>query len=178
MKKTMTVIKEMKIKLNDKQLKVVKMLDKIPNGQNATVVYESDCTKHLKAAHSHSGFIVTKISTIPIQKGIDYSNKRSVKEKRAHQLEQTGSIVTREAFYNKLDNNVAKHKSQEKYYALFGMNTNKKASADVVYKLNGEDISKDDLKNMGILRESFWNKSEDRPEIMTLDLNNIIAVFQ
>ena len=58
------------------------------------------------------------------------------------------------------------------------MNTNKKANADVVYKLNGENISKDDLKNMGILRESFWNKSEDRPEIMTLDLNNIIAVFQ
>ena len=178
MKKTMTVIKEKKIKLNDKQLKVIKMLDKIPNGQNATVVYRSDCTKHLKSAHSHSGFVVTKISTIPIQKGIDYNNKKSVKEKRAQQIEQTGSIITREAFYNKLDNNVAKHKTQEKYYALFGMNTNEKANADVVYELNGTPIKKDELKNMGILRDSFWNRTEERPEIMTLDLNNIVAVFQ
>lgn len=178
MKKTMTVLKEMKIKLTDKQMKVIQMLDKIPNGQNATVVYKSDCTKHLKAAHSHSGYVVTKISTIPIQKGIDYNNKKSVIEKRKQEFEQNGFVAHHEAFYYKLDNNVAKHKKQEKYYALFGMNTNIKANADVVYELNGTSIKKDDLKNMGILRDSFWNKSEERPAIMTLELDNIIAVFQ
>lgn len=175
--KTMEIIKEKGIKLTDKQLKVVKMLDKIPNGRNCTVVYKSDCTKHLKAAYSHSGYIVTKLSTIPIQKGIDYSNKKSVQDKRADQIEKYGSIITREPFYEKIDNNVAKHKKAEKYYALFGLNTNSNAKSVVSFELNGKTISKEDLQNMGILRDSFWKSTAERPAIMTLELDNIIAVF-
>ena len=176
--KTLSTIKKNNIKLTAYQEKIIKQLDKIKNGTPCTVVYKSDCSSKLKAAVKSTVSKVEKISIIPVTKGIDYSNKKSVIAKREEEIIKWGFYNTREPFYTKLDNSFAKNKKSEQYYLLFGPQPNKNARPISEYVLNGDNTTKytsEQIREMGILQDSYWNK-EGIP-FYTLKLDGVIAIM-
>ena len=176
--KTLSIVKKNNINLTAYQEKIIKQLDKIKNGKPCTVVYKSDCTGKVRAAAKSTITKIEKISIIPVTKGIDYSHKKSVIEKRTEETLKWGFYNTKEPFYTKLDNSLAKSKKSEQYYLLFGPQPNKNARPVSEYILNGDDTKKytaEQIREMGILQDSYWNK-EGIP-FYTLKLDGVIAIM-
>lgn len=184
-KTTMQVLKENGVVLSSYQMELVKKLDRIPNGRNACIVYKSDKSKEIKSAYNQI-YKVVKFSTFSIQKGIDYNNKKSVQAKRALQIVQTGSYKTKDSWYCKLDNNIARSKTNEnQFYLLAGLNTNSNAKGKSYYEvtsvINGGfktvKMSSEELKALGIMRDSFWNKSSSDVDFRTFKLDDVLDVY-
>lgn len=184
-KTTMQVLKENGVTLTPYQTTIIKKLDAIPNGKNARVVYKADKSSKLKAAFAHS-YKVIKYSTFSIQKGVDYNNKKAVKEKRAQQLAQTGSYTTKPSWYEKFDNNIARSKSNiNTLYLLASSNTNTNAKGNSYYEVtcltgNGfktTKMSSEELQKLGIMQPSFWSQSSSIVDFRTLKLEDVLDVY-
>lgn len=184
-KTTMEILKENGVTLTPYQTTIIKKLDAIPNGKNARVVYKADKSSKLKAAFAHS-YKVIKYSTFSIQKGVDYNNKKAVKEKRAQQLTQTGSYSTKPSWYEKFDNNIARSKSNiNTLYLLASSNTNTNAKGNSYYEVtcltgNGfktTKMSSEELQKLGIMQPSFWSQSSSIVDFRTLKLEDVLDVY-
>lgn len=184
-KTTMEILKENGVTLTPYQTTIIKKLDAIPNGKNACVVYKADKSSKLKAAFAHS-YKVIKYSTFSIQKGVDYNNKKAVKEKRAQQLAQIGSYSTKPSWYEKFDNNIARSKSNiNALYLLASSNTNANAKGNSYYEVtcltgNGfktVKMSSEELQNLGIMQPSFWSQSSSIVDFRTLKLEDVLDVY-
>ena len=184
-KTTMEILKENGVTLTPYQTAIIKKLDAIPNGKNACVVYKADKSNRIKAAFAHS-YKVVKYSTFSIQKGVDYNNKKSVKEKRAQQIAQTGSYSTKPSWYEKFDNNIARSKSNfNALYLLASSNTNTNAKGNSYYEVtcltgNGFKTIKmtsEELQNLGIMQPSFWSQSSPIIDFKTLKLEDVLDVY-
>ena len=184
-KTTAQILKENGIVLSDFQMDIIKKLDKIPNGRYACIVYKSDKSKEIKAAFNKI-YKVVKFSTFSIQKGINYNNKKAVKEKRAQQIAQTGFYKTKEPWYQKIDNNIARSKSNiNQYYLLAGLNTNSKAKGKSYYEVTISNtsgfktvkMSSEELKAFGIMRDSFWNRTSIDMDFRTFKLDDVLDVY-
>ena len=184
-KTTMQVLKENGVVLSDYQIEIVKKLDKIPNGRNAHIIYKADKSNYIKAAYNNT-YKVIKYSAFSIQKGIDYSNKKAVKEKRAQQILTTGTCVIKESWYSKFDNNIAISKSNpNQLYLLAGLNTNAKAKGtsyfEVVSVVSGgfktQKMTAQELKALGIMRDSFWTKKSSDIDFRTFKLDDVLDVY-
>ena len=188
-KTTMAIIKENSIILSDHQIRIIEKLDKIRNGRNVRISYRSDKEKQLKAEYRNR-YKVFKVSTFSIQKGVNYNNLKWVKEKRAKQIAQTGSYVTKEAKYIKLDNNIGRSKKDpEILYLLAARNTNKNAKGhsyyEVVDLMNPDPrkrtrrLTAKELQNENIMINSFWDSSKysSGNDFRTLILDDIIDIY-
>lgn len=184
-KSTMEILKENGVTLSAYQMEIIKKLDNIPNGRNARIVYKSDKSTHIKASYNKI-YKVVKFSTLSIQKGIDYANKKVVKEKRAQQILTTGACVVKEPWYSKFDNNIARGKSNpNQYYLLAGLNTNSKARGKSYYEVTSVTnsgiktikMSSEELKALGIMRDSFWNRTSADVEFRTFKLDDVLDVY-
>ena len=184
-KTTMEILKENGVTLTPYQTTIIKKLDAIPNGKNARVVYKADKSSKLKAAFAHS-YKVIKYSTFSIQKGVDYNNKKAVKEKRAQQIAQTGSYSTKPSWYEKFDNNIARSKSNiNTLYLLASSNTNTNAKGNSYYEVtcltgNGfktTKMSSEELQKLGIMQPSFWSQSSSIVDFRTLKLEDVLDVY-
>lgn len=184
-KTTMEILKENGVTLTPYQTTIIKKLDAIPNGKNARIVYKADKSSKLKAAFAHS-YKVIKYSTFSIQKGVDYNNKKAVKERRAQQIAQTGSYSTKPSWYEKFDNNIARSKSNfNALYLLASSNTNTNAKGNSYYEVtcltgNGFKTTKmtsEELQNLGIMQPSFWSQSSSIVDFRTLKLEDVLDVY-
>lgn len=178
--KTSQIIRSKGIKLTAFQERIIKQLDKIGNGNTCTVVYKSDCTRYLKAEAKRNLLKVEKISIIPVTKGIDYSHKKAVIEKRQQEILQWGFYNTKESSYEKYDNSFAKNKKSDQYYLLFGPQPNKNAKSISEYIINGDETKKytaQEIKEMGIFQDSYWNKKSTETLFYTLKLEGILAIM-
>ena len=184
-KTTMEILNENGVVLTAYQFEIIKKLDKIPNGRNARIVYKADKSKSIKAAYKNT-YKVTKYSTFSIQKGIDYANKKAVKEKRAQQLAVTGYCDIKEPWYYKFDKNIARSKSNpNQLYLLAGTNTNKNSKGISYYEVtslnNGvlktQKMTSQELKALGIMIESFWADRSSEMDFRTFKLDDVLDVY-
>ena len=65
-------------------------------------------------------------------------------------------------------------KDSSKKYLLLNPCTNCKPK--IKYYLNGEEISKEDLKNKGIMQPSYWTAKEQEALHITINIDNITKV--
>lgn len=149
----------------------LKRIETKKNGAYFKIQYTSDLSS--KIAASHKGNKVTKITTVSVRKGINYSHMKSVQAKR-NSADYVPS--TRQSWYHKVEGHTAllKHNSKEQYYVALFPNINGRPTSQ--FFLNGKPISAEELKNRGVMQPSYWNNNS-KPEMITLALENVINVF-
>lgn len=157
------------LNLSAKQLEILNCLSKIKNGANFKIQYSKDCTSKVSARFK--GNVVTKITTSSVRKGIDYENLSSTINKRNIGIEKS----SRPLWYSHVDKMLCKHNTKEQYYIM--LFPNPIGTPHTQYFLNGNPISKEELKNLGIMQPNFWKASEQKPDTMLLSIDNIIKVF-
>ncbi len=182
--KTLQIIKKHGIQLPQYQERIIKELDKIESGRNCTIVYRKDCTNSLTKEAKQQISKVEKISIMPLRKGIDYSRQKNVIEKRQKEIIKWGFYKTKKCSHIKLDNNFAKHNTEEQYYLLFYPQSNKNAKPISEYIINGDDkkpYTSDQIKEMGILKDAYWNEMERKqktvPSFYKLKIEGVIAIM-
>jgi hypothetical protein len=184
-KTTMEILKVNGVTLTPHQANIVSKLDMIPNGTNASITYKSDKSSKISAAYSKT-YKVIKYSTFSFRKGIDYNNKKSTRERRIQQIQQQGYYNTKPAWYEKFDNTVARSKSNPNaLYLLANSNTNANAKGTSFFEVitatnNGfitTKMSAEELKQLGIMQNSFWNSNSSDSDFRTLKLDDVLDVY-
>lgn len=146
-------------------------LNKKRNGAYFTIQYYTDCNKQVSAAFK--GHNVTKLTTLSVRKGVDYNNLKAVKLKRAEHPQE--EATPRKCWYSHIDKMLLQHKEKPNtyYVALF---PNPLTKARTIYMFNGIVVSKEKLKEMGVMQPSFW-KEKEKPLMITLGLDKIVNVY-
>lgn len=163
--------KNLKNVLTEKELSILKKLDKKQNGSYLKLQYLTDCNDKVSAQYKGK-YNVSKITTISVRKGIKYENLKDVIEERSNP-NYVPSI--RKAWYHHIDSMLCKHNTKEQYYVcLF---PNKFGKANTIYLLNGIRIPKENLKRREVMQPSFWTQKESKPKMITLGLDKIIEVY-
>ena len=158
------------LNLTKKQLETLKLLDAKRNGAYFRIQYYTDCNSKILAAFKGS-YNVTKLTTMSVRKGIDYSKMKSVIAKRSLPDYVPSN---RQPWYHHVDKMLLKHNTKNQYYIALFPNY---GTPTTMYMLNGMPISKQDLKKKGIMQPSFWSQQSEKPTMMTLGLDKIINVY-
>lgn len=138
----------------------------IPSGRWFKAQYTTDVP--LSAQGKKMGAVVLKRTVGVFRLGINYANLKSNKGKDIQPLPwgnykegTNGRIIE---YTNK--------QGQYNLYARFYFSPNKPKSS---YFLNGAKITKENLKNLGIVLNSYFN-SNNKSECFTINLNNLEVI--
>lgn len=147
---------------------IINKLSTKRNGQFFNISYVSDLPMTAKA--KREGIVALKVTKATVRKGISYKNMKSVQERLGDKinepLELPWGIWVPE--YKGL---LIEHKG--KTYLRLYSSPNKSKS---VYLVNGKEVSLDELKSMGIVQNSYWNKT-GKPDCLTVNTANIEEIF-
>lgn len=134
------------------------------NGSFATVTWKSELP--VKAAFKES--TVEKITTGVVRFGVSYAQLKSVKE--------TG-ITPQELPWGQWKAEIPKvlieHKGAD--YVRVTHSNNPKHKARSSYLINGKPATAEEVKSVGFVQESYWNRKNDSP-VFTIKLENIITI--
>lgn len=147
---------------------IINKLSTKRNGQFFNISYVSDLPMTAKA--KREGIVALKITKATVRKGISYKNMKSVQERLGDRINEPldlpwGSWVPEHKGL------LIEHKG--KTYLRLYSSPNKNKS---VYLVNGKEISLDELKSMGIVQNSYWNKT-GKPDCLTVNTANIEEIF-
>ena len=147
---------------------IINKLSTKRNGQFFNISYVSDLPMTAKA--KREGIVALKITKATVRKGISYKNMKSVQEKLGDRINEPlelpwGSWVPEHRGL------LIEHKGKT-YLRLYN-SPNKNKS---VYLVNGKEVSLDELKSMGIVQNSYWNKI-GKPDCLTVNTANIEEIF-
>ena len=157
------------LNLTKKQLETLKLLDAKRNGAYFKIQYYTDCNSKVSAAFK--GNNVTKLTTLSVRKGIDYSKMKSVIARRS----SPNYIPSKnQPWFHHIDKMLLKHNKKDQYYVALYPNYGRPTT---MYLLNGMPISKLELQEKGIMQPSFWDKQSKKPEMITLGLDKIVNVY-
>lgn len=139
------------------------------NGAFFKIFYITDVS--ISAQAKRDGNVVIKCTTATVRKEINYDKMKSVQAKVAQ-----GKVLTHKLpFGNWAEGHeglLIEHKGKT-YVRLY--NSPNKPKSD--YFLNGRPIEKEKLKNMGIVLNSYWNKSSSVPDCITVNVANIQEIY-
>ena len=162
-----------------------KIINKQKNGTFISVSWVSDQSKKIRAAERTNNTVLKECSGV-YMKGSSYTSRKKVidyKEKKGDIYidPETGKekIACYEPFYESIPGYDYKifgqnKKDSSKKYLLLNPCTNCKPK--IKYYLNGEEISKEDLKNKGIMQPSYWTAKEQEVLHITINIDNITKV--
>lgn len=147
---------------------IINKLSTKRNGQFFNISYVSDLPMTAKA--KREGIVALKITKATVRKGISYKNMKSVQERLGDRINEHlelpwGSWVPEHRGL------LIEHKGKT-YLRLYN-SPNKNKS---VYLVNGKEVSLDELKSMGIVQNSYWNKT-GKPDCLTVNTANIEKIF-
>ena len=147
---------------------IINKLSTKRNGQFFNISYVSDLPMTAKA--KREGIVALKITKATVRKGISYKNMKSVQERLGDRINEPldlpwGSWVPEHRGL------LIEHKGKT-YLRLYN-SPNKNKS---VYLVNGKEVSLDELKSMGIVQNSYWNKT-GKPDCLTVNTANIEEIF-
>lgn len=164
--------KNLKAIATKEQLNNIKKLYKKRKGQFFSFVYLSDKEwekENMKAESLKLGHHVTKITIGSMRSGVAYDYLKSTISKRMSQ----GYIpYSKQSFYTTEDNIIGKNKTKDVYYIL-GVPNGKCKS---YYIVDGEQKTKQELIESGLMRESF-SKRSDGGNWRTLKIKNVLYIF-
>lgn len=153
-------------------LELKKELEQRRKGTIISLCYKSEPS--LNATAKKLGIKLEKITQTTARFGVKYGNIKAVKEQReqdkANGIERQAKAVwwTWES-----ENTIKKNINNDNRYLT--LTTRKQARAKVKYLLNGQEISKKELREKNLVVESYWNKSTDLQQY-DVNINNIISI--
>ena len=147
---------------------IINKLSTKRNGQFFNISYVSDLPMTAKA--KREGIVALKITKATVRKGISYKNMKSVQERLGDRINEPldlpwGSWVPEHR-------GLLIERKGKTYLRLYS-SPNKNKS---VYLVNGKEVSLDELKSMGIVQNSYWNKT-GKPDCLTVNTANIEEIF-
>lgn len=147
---------------------IINKLSTKRNGQFFNISYVSDLPMTAKA--KREGIVALKITKATVRKGISYKNMKSVQERLGDRINEPLELPW--------GNWIPEHRGlliehKGKTYLRLYNSPNKNKS---VYLVNGKEVSLDELKSMGIVQNSYWNKT-GKPDCLTVNTANIEEIF-
>lgn len=156
--------------INNKELEILNKLAKKQNGAYFRIQYMTDINSKVSARFK--SYNISKITEMSVRKGINYENLKSVIEEKQNLMYSKREYTP---WYSHVDKMLLKSNKKDQYYvALF---PNKFGTPKTIYMINGERIEKTQLKELGIMQPSYWNRESEKPKMITLGLDKIINVF-
>lgn len=170
---------------------LVKKLNQIPNGRFFSACWQSEVP--VKKEYENR-YVVTKLTISTVRKGIQYKNTKAYKEKLMKQMTSLcagTSFLTPTEFnkelekkgYNSLPwgkwvipNLLIEHTNKKGEYNLYLRLYNTINKPLIKYFLNGKEISKEGLKGIGCVKESYWNRNSIEDGTFTVNIANIISI--
>ena len=166
------LIKKLRIIAEKEQLNNIKKLYKKRKGQFFSFIYLSDEKwekENMKAESCNLGHHVIKITIGSMRSGVAYNHLKSTISKRMSQ----GYIPSsRQSYYTTEDNIIGKNKTKDICYVLGVPNGRCKSC----YIVDGEQKTKQELIESGLMRESF-SKRSDGGDWRTLKIKNVLYIF-
>lgn len=144
---------------------IISTLNKKRNGSWFNASWVSDLP--LNAAAKKAGVIGYKITNAQCRKGIQYKSQKNVKAKIDHGYELKSELPWGN-WKSGHEGLIIEHKNNNYVRLYLGPNKSK-----VEYYLNGSKVTYEDLKNSGYLQASFFNKSDEKPDAITVKCENI-----
>lgn len=147
-------------------------LSKKRNGQFFNMTWTSDVK--MTAAAKKQGLQAVKIVTSTVRKGIKYSNLKSVRLNERENGNFSSTIITNSlpwGSWKQGNEGLLIEHNNTNYLRVYSSPNKPKA----IYLLNGKEISKETLKALGIVQESYW--STNLPPCFTIKVENIADVF-
>lgn len=152
-----------------------KLLQELQTRQKGSLVrikYKSSPT--LAAVAKKAGYVVEKTTETTVRFGVRYSNIQTVKTRRAQDT-MLGLERKEPTLWWKweIPQILKQHLSKDERY-LTVATVPKGHNTVSTYFVNGVKTSTEDLKNMGLLIPSYWNK--ETPATYDININNIIEI--
>lgn len=147
---------------------IINKLSTKRNGQFFNISYVSDLPMTAKA--KREGIVALKITKATVRKGISYKNMKSVQERLGDRINESLDLPWGR-WVSEHKGLLIEHKGKT-YLRLYN-SPNKNKS---VYLVNGKEVSLDELKSMGIVQNSYWNKT-GKPDCLTVNTANIEKIF-
>ena len=147
---------------------IINKLSTKRNGQFFNISYVSDLPMTAKA--KREGVVALKITKATVRKGISYKNMKSVQERLGDRINEPLDLPWG-IWVPEHKGLLIEHKG--KIYLRLYSSPNKNKS---VYLVNGKEVSLDELKSMGIVQNSYWNKT-GKPDCLTVNTANIEEIF-
>lgn len=168
---------------------LMRYLSKINNGRFFKASWSSEVP--VKKEYENR-YVVTKVTISTVRKGIQYTNTKAYKDKlfKRMSIECAGNdFLTPTEFEKKYGNGNSLPWGRWLVPNLLIEHTNKNGEYNIYlrlystinkpesrYYLNGKEISKEGLYNMGIVREGYWNKKGIEDGIFTVNIANILSI--
>lgn len=154
------------------------LINKLSSKHNGTWFRMSWCTDvPITANAKKAGVTVLKYTTATVRKGIKYSNIASVKEKvAAGKIDPKHELSWgqwKAGYAGLLIEHTNKQGIYKEYVRLYG-SPNK---SNVQYFYNGRPITKEQLKDLGVVQASYWNKSSEPSECFTVCTANVQDIW-
>jgi len=145
------------------------LLGKI-KGQFLSVMYETNLEDELSKIAVKNAIkngnaipIFTKETTMTVMSGITYDNRKEVKEARANgHLPKNNAGLPFGNWKKGLEGYIVEHTNKKNEYNEYvrlypTYNKEHKINAKTIYKVNGVETSKEDLRKLGLFKDSFFN---------------------
>lgn len=168
---------------------LMRYLDKINNGRFFKASWSSEVP--VKKEYENR-YVVTKVTISTVRKGIQYTNTKAYKDKifKRMSLEcAENDFSTPKEFEDKYGNGNSLPWGKWLIPNLLIEHTNKKGEYNIYlrlystinkpecrYYLNGKEVSKEGLYNMGIVKEGYWNKKGVEDGVFTVNIANILSI--
>lgn len=166
-----------------KKSEFIALVPSIKNGTYKGIRVTRSLTKEMKAAHlikHDDGTVtpvveITKVTSMVARIGVRYSHISTVAASiLARHID--GAEADRQLPWGEWDPecpHLISHKGAS--YLRLTLTKNRRQRAKTHYFLNGEEISVEDLKATGYLKDGYWNRSEPQ-EVMTIKLDDVTAI--
>ena len=161
---------------------LVKILNKKNNGSFFKIHWTTNLNNKQTAKSKNNGDLILKDTFATVRKGVEYKNIKHVQEilmsKGQYKIDPiTGKpevfseCMSWGNWVDGYEGLLIENKG--KVYVRLYTSPNKPNSK---YFLNGKEVSKDELKKLGVMQKSYWNKSEPT-DCMTVKIKNIKEIY-
>lgn len=126
----------------------------------------------VKASAKRNGVVVNKMSEATVRFGINYASQKKVQAKVEAGYELSHELPWgswRPGFEGIIIDHTNKAGEQNSYLRLYPSPNKTK----VKFFLNGKPIGKEELKALGYVQESYWNKKAEDVDCFTVNIRNI-----
>lgn len=161
---------------------LVKILNKKNNGSFFKIHWTTNLNSKQTAKSKNNGDLILKDTFATVRKGVEYKNIKHVQEILMSKGQYKIDPITGKpevfsegmSWGNWVDGyeGLLIENKGEVYVRLY-TSPNKPNSK---YFLNGKEISKDELKELGVMQKSYWSKYEPT-DCMTVKIKNIKEIY-
>ena len=168
---------------------LMRYLDKINNGRFFKASWSSEIP--VKKEYEDK-YIVSKVTISTVRKGIQYSKTKAYRDKLYNRMSidcSGNDFLTPKEFEKKygsgnslpwgrwlIPNLLIEHTNKQGEYNIYLRLYSTINKPESRYYLNGKEVSKEGLYNMGIVKDSYWNRKGTEDGVFTVNIANILSI--